>query len=69
MRVERLLANLGYGKRRECATLIKRGAVTNAETGAKFKARAGALPRCAPAAGPRPLCLKRVRAPYRSQRL
>ena len=39
MRVERLLANLGYGKRRECAALVKRGRVT-LRNGGKLKARA-----------------------------
>jgi 16S rRNA U516 pseudouridylate synthase RsuA-like enzyme len=31
--VERLLANLGYAKRQECATLVKRGRVTLAASG------------------------------------
>jgi hypothetical protein len=39
LRVERLLANLGYGKRQECAALIKRGRVTYAATGAPAKVR------------------------------
>ncbi|PNH11086.1 Ribosomal small subunit pseudouridine synthase A, partial [Tetrabaena socialis] len=32
-RVERLLANLGYGKRRECQTLVKKGNVTRRDGG------------------------------------
>lgn len=31
LRVERLLANLGYGKRRECQQLVKKGRVTTRE--------------------------------------
>lgn len=37
VRIERLLANLGYGNRRECSTLIKRGRVTLASTGAPLR--------------------------------
>ncbi|GIL75870.1 hypothetical protein Vretimale_5580 [Volvox reticuliferus] len=33
MRVERLLANLGYGKRRECQMLVKKGRVTTRDGG------------------------------------
>ncbi|GLI65502.1 hypothetical protein VaNZ11_009050 [Volvox africanus] len=33
MRVERLLANLGYGKRRECQVLVKKGRVTTRDGG------------------------------------
>jgi hypothetical protein len=37
LRVERLLANLGYGKRQECAALVKRGRVTFAANGKAAK--------------------------------
>lgn len=37
LRVERLLANLGYGKRQECAALVKRGKVTLAASGKAAK--------------------------------
>jgi len=40
LRVERLLANLGYGKRQECASLIKRGRVTYAASGNPAKVSA-----------------------------
>ncbi|GLC33148.1 hypothetical protein PLESTM_000029900 [Pleodorina starrii] len=33
LRVERLLANLGYGKRRECQVLVKKGRVTTRDGG------------------------------------
>ncbi|EFJ43850.1 pseudouridine synthase mitochondrial precursor [Volvox carteri f. nagariensis] len=33
LRVERLLANLGYGKRRECQVLVKKGRVTRRDGG------------------------------------
>jgi 16S rRNA U516 pseudouridylate synthase RsuA-like enzyme len=36
MRVERMLANLGYGKRRECQQLVKKGRVTRAD-GSRLK--------------------------------
>lgn len=38
VRVERLLANLGYGKRQECAGMVKVGAVVTT-AGAKLKVR------------------------------
>jgi 16S rRNA pseudouridine516 synthase len=37
VRIERLLANLGYGNRREATALIKRGRVTLATTGAPLR--------------------------------
>ncbi|KAI8468519.1 MAG: pseudouridine synthase [Monoraphidium minutum] len=37
LRIERLLANLGYGKRQECATLVKRGRVTLAASGSALR--------------------------------
>jgi hypothetical protein len=37
LRVERLLANLGYGKRRKCAALIKQGRLVYTDTGAPAK--------------------------------
>ena len=43
LRVERLLANLGYGKRRECATMVKKGQVVFKETGLRPKVRCYAL--------------------------
>jgi hypothetical protein len=39
LRVERLLANLGYGKRQECAALVKRGRVTLVDSGRPAKVR------------------------------
>jgi hypothetical protein len=36
LRVERLLANLGYGKRRECQVLVKKGRATRRD-GANLK--------------------------------
>lgn len=33
MRVERLLANLGYGKRRECQQMVKKGHVMRKDGG------------------------------------
>ncbi|KAG2493272.1 hypothetical protein HYH03_008409 [Edaphochlamys debaryana] len=43
IRVERLLANLGYGKRRECAALIKQGRAT-LRNGGKLKVGEKVLP-------------------------
>jgi hypothetical protein len=37
LRVERLLANLGYGKRKECTVMIKRKQLVYAETGQPAK--------------------------------
>jgi hypothetical protein len=37
LRVERLLANLGYGKRQECAMMLKRRRVVYADTGKPAK--------------------------------
>ena len=44
MRIERLLANLGYGKRKETTTLVKRGRVTLAASGAQLGVGDKALP-------------------------
>lgn len=37
LRVERLLANLGYGKRKECTVMIKRKKLVFADTGQPAK--------------------------------
>jgi hypothetical protein len=39
LRVERLLANLGYGKRKECSVMIKQRQLTYAESGKPAKVR------------------------------
>jgi hypothetical protein len=39
LRVERLLANLGYGKRKECTVMIKRKQLVYADTGQPAKVR------------------------------
>lgn len=49
LRVERLLANLGYGKRQECAALVKRGRVTLAASGKAL--RVSGRPRSSPGGG------------------
>lgn len=38
LRVERLLANLGYGKRRECQQMVQRGRAVRKD-GSKLKVR------------------------------
>lgn len=44
VRVERLLANLGYGTRQECAALIRRGALTFAASGMAARIGQHAVP-------------------------
>jgi hypothetical protein len=41
LRVERLLANLGYGKRQECAVMLKRRRVVYADSGKPAKVSGG----------------------------